>query len=189
MSLPSSRADFVPCDRLLQKAYWQRFWRFYFSVYFLAFVSIEKICQTLETVIMKDANAAMRDMTLLEKWPEKIQALNGIRTHDFCVTDAMLYQEPISRSLQLPHIPVTAFSQIQIPTGTSLSTDWCRHVQVRPHCFILTEACSYRLELAYFAGKISKYRLEKMDWPVKMQFLLGVWISRWNTVSGVWYIT
>ena len=36
---------------------------------------------------------------------------------------------------------------------------WCRHVHVRPHCFILTEACSCRLELAYFAGKISKNRL------------------------------
>ena len=27
------------------------------------------------------------------------------------------------------------------------------------HCFIITEACSCRLELAYFTGKISKYRL------------------------------
>ena len=35
----------------------------------------------------------------------------------------------------------------------------CRHVHVSPHCFILTEACSCRLELAYFAGKISKNRL------------------------------
>ena len=38
---------------------------------------------------MKDANAAI---TLLEKWPEKIQPLNGIRTDDHCVTGAMLYQ-------------------------------------------------------------------------------------------------
>ena len=38
---------------------------------------------------MKDVNAAM---TLLEKRPEKTQALNGIRTHDLCVTGAMLYQ-------------------------------------------------------------------------------------------------
>ena len=37
---------------------------------------------------MKDANAAM---TLQEKRPEKIQALNRIRTHDVCVTGAMLY--------------------------------------------------------------------------------------------------
>ena len=36
---------------------------------------------------------------------------------------------------------------------------WCRHVHVRLHCFILTEACSCRLELAYFAVKISKNRL------------------------------
>ena len=35
----------------------------------------------------------------------------------------------------------------------------CRHVHVRPHCFILTEAYSSRLELAYFARKISKNRL------------------------------
>ena len=30
---------------------------------------------------------------------------------------------------------------------------------MRPHCFILTEAGSCRLELAYFAAKISKNRL------------------------------
>ena len=35
----------------------------------------------------------------------------------------------------------------------------CRHVHVTLHCFILTEACSCRLELACFAGKISKNRL------------------------------
>ena len=34
-----------------------------------------------------------------------------------------------------------------------------KHEAVRPHCFIHTEACSCRLELAYFAGKISKNRL------------------------------
>ena len=36
---------------------------------------------------------------------------------------------------------------------------WCLHVHVRKHCFILTEACSCRLELGYFAGRISKNRL------------------------------
>ena len=30
---------------------------------------------------------------------------------------------------------------------------------MRPYCFILTEACSCRLEQAYFAGEISKNRL------------------------------
>lgn len=35
---------------------------------------------------MNDANAAM---TLLEKWPEKFQALNEIRTRDLCDTGAM----------------------------------------------------------------------------------------------------
>ena len=60
-------------------------------------------------------------------------------------------------------------SRIQIPTGTSVTNCShkhrlsCRHVHVRLHCFILTEACSCRLELAYFAGKLSK-----IDWSVKM---------------------
>ena len=40
-----------------------------------------------------------------------------------------------------------------------LMLTWCRHVHVRPHCFIVSEACSCRLELAYFAVKISKNRL------------------------------
>ena len=88
------------------------------------------------------------------------------------------HQEPITWSLQLHHIPVTAFSQtdlflvlnlsrIQIPTGTSVTNCnhkhglmvTCRHLHVRPHCFIPAEACSCRLELAYFAGRISKNRL------------------------------
>ena len=58
-------------------------------------------------------------------------------------------------------------SRIQIPTGTSVTNCnhkhglllTCRHVHVRPHCFVLTEACSWRLGLAYFTGKISKHRL------------------------------
>ena len=33
-----------------------------------------------------------------------------------------------------------------------------RHAHVRPHCFFLTDAFSRRLELAYFAGKITKNR-------------------------------
>ena len=88
------------------------------------------------------------------------------------------HQESITRSLQLPHILVTAFSQtdlflvlnlfrIQLPTGTSVTNCnhkhalmlTCRHVHVRPHCFILTEASWYRLELAFFAGKTSKNTL------------------------------
>ena len=40
---------------------------------------------------------------------------------------------------------------------------WCRHVHVRPHCFILIEACSCTLELTYFAVKYLK-----IDWSVKM---------------------
>ena len=89
------------------------------------------------------------------------------------------HQVPITRSLQLPHISVTAFSQTDLffylefrsphepqwPIAIT-STDSCsrvdmigQHVHVRPHCFILTEACSCRLELTYFVGKISKIRL------------------------------
>ena len=71
---------------------WHRFWRFYFSVYSLVFVSIEKIYQTLETVFHR------------------------------------------------------------------LS----KHLEVR---------------LKYSAAR----RI--------FNSLLGVWISRWNTVSRVWYIT
>ena len=65
-------------------------------------------------------------------------------------------QEPITRSLQLPHIPVTAFSETDLvlvwiylklrspqeplsPIAIT-STDKCQHVHVRLHCFILTEA-------------------------------------------------
>ena len=79
------------------------------------------------------------------------------------------------KDLQLSHIPVTAFftdrfslnlSRIQIPTGTSVTNcnnkqgimSTCRHVHVRLHCFILTEACSCRLvcknavALAYYGS-------------------------------------
>ena len=52
--------------------------------------------------------------------------------------------------------------QSQARTYVDMST-WCRHVHVRLHCFILTEACSCTLELAYFAGKKLK-----IDWSVKM---------------------
>ena len=57
-------------------------------------------------------------------------------------------------------------SRIQIPTGTLVTNCnhkhglmlTCQHVHVRLHYFILTEACSCTLELAYFAGKIAKNR-------------------------------
>ena len=39
----------------------------------------------------------------------------------------------------------------------------CRHVHVRPRCFILSEACSSRLTVTYFAGKNLK-----IDWSIKM---------------------
>lgn len=55
----------------------------------------------------------------------------------------------------------------QFPTGTLVTNCnhkhglmlTCRQFHMKPHCFILTEACSCRLELAYFAGKVSKNRL------------------------------
>ena len=50
----------------------------------------------------------------------------------------------------------------QLQSGARTNVDvskWCRQFHVRLHCFILTEACSCRLELADFAGKISKNRL------------------------------
>ena len=65
------------------------------------------------------------------------------------------------------HKPIFFSLNLSIPTGTSVTNCnhrhglmfTCRHVHVRPHCFILTEAYSCRLELAYFAVKISKNRL------------------------------
>ena len=60
-------------------------------------------------------------------------------------------------------------SQLQIPTGTSVTNYMrnhkhglmltCRHVHVRQHCFILTEACSCRLELMFknFNGQSPEY--------------------------------
>ena len=59
------------------------------------------------------------------------------------------------RSPQEPLWAIILRSQAR--TNVVMST-WCRHVHVRPHCFILTEVCSCRLELAYFAEKISKNR-------------------------------
>ena len=71
-------------------------------------------------------------------------------------------------------------TRIQIPRGPSVSNCnrkhgvmlTCRHVHVRPHCSILMEALSCRLELAYLAGKISS-----IDWSAKMplhRLIMGV---------------
>ena len=57
-----------------------------------------------------------------------------------------------------PHRNLSDQLQSQARTNVGMSTS-CRRVHVTPHCFILTEACSSRLKLAYFAGKISKNRL------------------------------
>ena len=57
-----------------------------------------------------------------------------------------------------PHRNLSDQLQTQARTNVDMSK-WCRHDLARPHCFILTEACSCRLELAYFAGKKSKNRL------------------------------
>ena len=85
-------------------------------------------------------------------------------------------------------------SQIQIPTGISVIScnhehglmltcwhDVSRHVDMRLHCFILTKACSSRLELNYFAGKISKNRLVG-----KNAVALTYYGSRKLLVMGSW---
>ena len=59
---------------------------------------------------------------------------------------------------------------------------WFRHVHMRPHCFILTEECSCRLELAYFARKISKNRL-----VCKTEVALAYYGSCRLLVIGSWY--
>ena len=80
-------------------------------------------------------------------------------------------QEPITRSLQLPHIPVTAFSQtdlflvwIDLEFRSPKEPQWQSQARTNVDMstclldaalFMLTEACSCGLELAYFAGKIS----------------------------------
>ena len=71
-------------------------------------------------------------------------------------TDRSIFSLNLSR-IEIPR-NLSDQLQSQAPTNVDMST-WCRHVHVRLHCFILTEACSCRLELAYFAGKISKNRL------------------------------
>ena len=101
--------------------------------------------------------------------------------HELKITNKIC-QEPITRSLQLPRIPVTAFSQTDLflvwiylefrspqepqwPIAiTSRRTNadmftWYRHVHVRAHCFVFIEACSCRLKLAYFAEKNIENRL------------------------------
>ena len=57
-----------------------------------------------------------------------------------------------------PHRNLINQLQSQARTNVDL-WKWCGHFHVWPHCLILTEACSCRLELADFAGKISKNRL------------------------------
>ena len=75
-------------------------------------------------------------------WP-KIYIVNEVNIKK--CNYAICHQEPISRSLQLPHIPVTAFSQTDLflaefishsgPTGTSVTN--CNH----KHGLMLT--CSH----------------------------------------------
>ena len=56
-----------------------------------------------------------------------------------------------------PHRNLSDQLQSLARTNVDMST-WYRQVHVRLHCFILAEACSCRLELGYFAGKLSKNR-------------------------------
>ena len=84
-------------------------------------------------------------------------------------------------------------SGIQIPTAhqgllarAGMST-WCQHVHVRSYCFIqgfgfiLTEACSCGLELAYLEEK----KFLKIDWFVKM---LLHWLQALSNTLLVMYI-
>ena len=107
-------------------------------------------------------------------------------------------QEPISRSLQLPHIPVTVFSQtasifslnlsrIQIPTGTSVTNCNLKHG--------LMSICSREAALFYpyqsvfmqtgtglFRGK--KYL--RIHWSVKMGVALAYYEScRLLVINGL----
>ena len=114
----------------------------------------------------------------------------------------LCYQEPITRSLQIPHMPCHGvftdrsifslnLSRIQIPKRTSVTNCnhkhglllTCRHDvdQGRPHCFILNEARSYRLELAYSAGRIPKNRL-----VCKNSVALACYASCRPLVMGYW---
>ena len=98
----------------------------------------------------------------------KAQVITSVRrkTSVFFVYSMTSTTSPTPRSLQLPYIPVTAFSQTDLfnnsddKHGMMLT---CRHVHVRPLCVILTEEFSCRLELADFAKKYLK-----IDWSVKI---------------------
>ena len=61
----------------------------------------------------------------------------------------------LEKKLLLPEVKHIFASRTQI----MLSNHMFPSLATRTHCFILTEACSCRLELAYFMGKISKNRL------------------------------
>ena len=78
-------------------------------------------------------------------------------------TDLSIFSLNLSR-IQIPLRILSDQLQLQAQTNVDMSTSsrgstWCRHVHLRLHCFILTEACWCRLELAYFAEKMSKTRL------------------------------
>ena len=76
------------------------------------------------------------DKACIKHW-KQLKTLAHCTEQNRNLQDVLVWkQEPITRSLQLPHIPVTAFSQtdlfftlnlsrIQIPTGTSMTN--CNH--------------------------------------------------------------
>ena len=75
------------------------------------------------------------------------------------LTDRSIFSLNLSR-IQIPTGHMNPSDQLQSEARTSVDmSTWCRRVYLRPHCFILTEVCSCRLEMAYFAGKISENRL------------------------------
>ena len=107
----------------------------------------------------------------------------------FWLIDTSHTQEPITRSLQLPHIPVMAFSQIdlfiiQILTWTSVTN--CDH----KHGLMLT--CRHHIDMFTWGHivlsspkrahvdwnwPISREKYLKIDWSVKMplHWLMGSW--------------
>ena len=116
---------------------------------------------------------ALRTKTL----KERIKTHKNIVSHSNSTRALLLVQErlPLNHTFPYAYVGLVWFArycgkiysrylfpygglQSQARTIVDMSTR-CRHVHVRLHYFILTEAFSCTLDLAYFAGKIAKNRL------------------------------
>ena len=69
----------------------------------------------------KEVDAAM---TLLEKWPEKIQAMNGIQTHNLCITSAALYQLSYQSHMRAVVSGFSPLSSVDVILGWSICIPW-----------------------------------------------------------------